>query len=197
MMNAKRELTLVMVSWHSFFNSGVAAPSDTSFSKWFFIKWSNRKHSPVFVSFTMKSANRSTWPEALQNNSNEYNPNSELLNMFTYFKTGSGVRIEQSTSSICSSITKNCRHKFNMLVFRAQPIGPKSNCPEQENSLKLRNFKRCYHGSTCNSTVDCKTLIIEESPLDQIFHLGTIEYCRLKYSSGYFHSTIQWISSLP
>ncbi len=47
----------------------------------------------------------------------------------SYFKTGSGVSMEQSTSSICSSRTKKFLHACNKLAFMAQPIGPKSYRP--------------------------------------------------------------------
>jgi len=44
-------------------------------------------------------------------------------------RTGSGVRMEQSTSSICSSRTKKLRQALKMFAFSAHPIGPKSNWP--------------------------------------------------------------------
>lgn len=58
--------TLTTISSQSALVSAVAFLSAATFSSCALIKWSSRKHSPDLMSFTMRSANRSTWPEALK-----------------------------------------------------------------------------------------------------------------------------------
>jgi len=80
----------------------------------------------------MVSANFSTWPEVLKwiKIQDQYikitYTDSEIK---SYSKTRSGVSIEQSISSICSSRTKKRFHCSKIFDFNAQPIGPKSYNP--------------------------------------------------------------------
>lgn len=55
--------------------------------------------------------------------------NAKLQRVNTYLRTYSGVRMVQSTSSICSSRMKCDLHRLRRLFFIAHPIGPKSNWP--------------------------------------------------------------------
>lgn len=50
----------------SFLTLSVVFLSREIFSNADLIKWSRRKHSPFLTSLTIKSANLSTWPEALE-----------------------------------------------------------------------------------------------------------------------------------
>lgn len=55
-----------------------------------------------------------------------------------YSKTRSGVSIEQSISSICSSRMKNRFHCSKILDFNAQPIGPKSYNPATPKNIAVK-----------------------------------------------------------
>ena len=67
-------------------------------------RWSARWQSPVTVSETIRSVNRSTCPDAR--------------------RTASGVTAGHSTSSMPSSRTKCARQAWVMLALTAQPGGP-------------------------------------------------------------------------
>ena len=60
----------------------------------------------------------------------------------SYLSTGSGVRMEHSTSSICSSRTKCFLQVSNKLAFMAHPMGPKSYRPVTPTTVLI------YYGLT-------------------------------------------------
>ena len=108
----------------------------------------------------------------------------------TYLRTGSGVSMVQSISRICSSWMKCCLQACRMLFFRAQPTGPKSYrplTPEEHYCMVTECLKTAlcvglrtnrYLNVTVShagvTSIDGKGLVIEESPLEGILHLGSI-----------------------
>lgn len=105
-----------------------------------FKRWSARKHSPFFTSFTMKSANLSTWPEVLE----EMTQNKECDSCH---QTAPGLCDPSGQTFIQVKSFKNCRltpasdYRVKLSSITSQKIW-------SVGSINNLNLKMCHKDDT-------------------------------------------------